>query len=307
MRVSAITIEKLAKIITGDGEGYQYRSGPQLVEFFNDFGFSDFYYSGFPSRFSYAKEKLNLLNGKEILLKVIEEALDPVHYEKELASNDVAARLNKYLVKDGYRIAQYPRPRSDMSQDYYTDIEAALYVGDLKDYPADFFEKYFTVEPLGNKVVEIESSVKLSHDFINEQINKTKAKLTQSDFDGAITNARSLVEAFQEEIIRKTGLVVPKYDGDLLKLYKVTKKALNLDPAAKDLSDTLKQILSGLNSLVSGLGGLSNKMADRHARSYKPSRHHAKLAVNVAFTFCEFLLDSFEHQQEKKGKGKKES
>lgn len=83
---------------------------------------------------------------------------------------------------------------------------------------------------------------------------------------------------------------------------KITKKALNLDPSTKDPSDTLKQILSGLKNLVSDLGGLSNKMADRHARLYKPSRHNAKLAINVAFTFFEFLLDSFEHQQKENRK-----
>lgn len=80
----------------------------------------------------------------------------------------------------------------------------------------------------------------------------------------------------------------------------MTKQVLSLDPSKKDLSDTLKQILTGLNSLVSGIGGISNKMADRHARSYKPFKHHAKLAINVAFTFCEFLLDSYEYQNTKK-------
>jgi len=35
-------------------------------------------------------------------------------------------------------------------------------------------------------------------------------------------------------------------------------------------------------------------MGDRHARPYKPSQHHAKLAVNAASNLCEFLLDVFE-------------
>lgn len=58
-------------------------------------------------------------------------------------------------------------------------------------------------------------------------------------------------------------------------------------------------ILQGLKSQVSGLYELANKASDRHARRYNPARHHAKLAVNAAFTLCEFLLDSLTYQQER--------
>jgi hypothetical protein len=164
----------------------------------------------------------------------------------------------------------------------------------------------FDIRPTNNKTVEINTIIEFNHSFIQEQITKAKSKLTNTDYDGAITNARSLVEAFQEEILRKNGSEIPKHDGDLQKLYKETKKALNLE-VSKDLDDTLKQILAGLNSIISGVGGLSNKMGDRHSRSYKPAKHHAKLAVNTAFTFCEFLLDSFEYQKNRNSKKCKES
>ena len=75
---------------------------------------------------------------------------------------------------------------------------------------------------------------------------------------------------------------------------------LNLGPKRKDISDTLKQILSGLNSIVTGLAGLRNKMSDAHVASYKPSKHHAKLAFNSAKTLADFLFDTVEHQ----GKGR---
>lgn len=302
MRVSASTIEAVTEIIAGDKVRFPYRTGPQLVNFFNDFGAGDFYHSGFPSRTDYAKEKLNALNGTDMLPRAIQEALDPVHYNEEMPANEAAAHLNKHLVKDGYRIVQDERPNSGMSLDRAQDIEVAVCMGDLPSYPDGFHEKFYRVQPLGENVVDINADVRLSHDFIAEQISKAKEKLTRGDYDGAITNARSLMEAIQEEIIRKSEIEVPQHDGDLLKLYKTTKQVLNLDPAQKDLSDTLKQILSGLTSLVAGIAGLSNKMADRHARTYRPDKHHAKLAVNTAFTFCEFLLDSFEYQQDKRAK-----
>ena len=42
---------------------------------------------------------------------------------------------------------------------------------------------------------------------------------------------------------------------------------------------------------------LRNKMGDAHVRTYKPERHHAKLAVNSAKTLTDFLIDTLEYQE----------
>jgi hypothetical protein len=42
-----------------------------------------------------------------------------------------------------------------------------------------------------------------------------------------------------------------------------------------------------------------NKMSDAHATSSKPTRHHAKLAVNVAKTVADFLFEMKAYQPEK--------
>lgn len=63
------------------------------------------------------------------------------------------------------------------------------------------------------------------------------------------------------------------------------------------MKNYLKAILDGLQKQVGGLFQLANKASDRHARRYNPAKHHAKLAVNAAFTLCEFLLESYEYQQ----------
>ena len=87
------------------------------------------------------------------------------------------------------------------------------------------------------------------------------------------------------------------YDGDLQKLYKRTQNLLNLDPEKGDLADSLKMVLRGLSSIVAGLAPLRNKMGDAHVRTYKPDRHHAKLAVNSAKTLTDFLIDTLEYQE----------
>ena len=279
MKLSARTITALQKVINGD-EDFEHaiyrRSGSMLVDFFNDFGCDDAYGSVFPSRKEYTRKCIRSFNGKNTIKEIIEASVNPPddemhHYiSSKLSSEKIektVSYLNKFLASDGYILK----------------LEEG--------------ETTYKVFQFGGHIIVPEKLTTLSHEFIDEQVKKAKEKLANSDYDGAITNARSLIEAIQEEIIRKSGAEVPKWDGDLMKLYKATKKTLNFDSSQKDLSDTLKQILTGLSSLVSGVAGLSNQMADRHSRPYKPARHHAKLAVNAAFTFCEFLLDHYEYQQ----------
>ncbi len=55
MILQSKTLEKLRKIIN---EESKYRSGPELVSFFNDLGFKDVYQQGFPSRWFFTDEKL---------------------------------------------------------------------------------------------------------------------------------------------------------------------------------------------------------------------------------------------------------
>jgi hypothetical protein len=54
-----------------------------------------------------------------------------------------------------------------------------------------------------------------------------------------------------------------------------------------------------LTSVVSGLAPLRNKMSDAHARTFRPARHHAKLAVNAAKTAVDFVLETFEYQRQR--------
>jgi hypothetical protein len=145
------------------------------------------------------------------------------------------------------------------------------------------------VSPFQNSLID-------THSFIKEQTEKCDIKIASEDYYGAITNARSLLEAVFVEIEKELDPSALKYDGDLNKLYRRVQKLLNLEPSRKDISDTLKQILSGLSNVVSGLAGLRNKMSDAHVASYRPAKHHAVLAVNVAKTLANFVVATKEYQ-----------
>ena len=61
--------------------------------------------------------------------------------------------------------------------------------------------------------------------FIEEQIKKCDRKLSENDFDGAITNARSLLEAVLCDVEQEISADnPPPYAGDLVKLYKRVQK-----------------------------------------------------------------------------------
>lgn len=102
MTLNPKTLEKFRLLINEETE---YRSGPQLVSFFNNLGFNDSYGQGFPSRKDYTDEKLNRLNGTADLDKAIKSLFSPVNFIgkfKEL--DDFISEFNQYLAFDGWKI-----------------------------------------------------------------------------------------------------------------------------------------------------------------------------------------------------------
>jgi hypothetical protein len=274
MKVANQTIEALQKLITGDpikssNPLAPYRSGPELVDFFNQFGEEDQYGQGFPSRWIYAESRLHEFNGKPVLKDLIECVVDPRTFlGSEFSIDEAVDYMNQFLEFDGYKLTKQG--------------------------------KKYLLSSIGHEIVSFEHAILSNNvpnlEFIREQIFKCKSKINSGDYDGAITNARSLLEAVLLEIEYKINKTETKYNGDLNQLYKRVQKSLNLEPSRKDISDSLKQILRGIISIVGGIAPLRNKMSDAHARTYKPSEHHAKLAVNSVYTISMFLLESFEYQ-----------
>ncbi len=279
MKVSERTIKAIQRVITGDarltgGPIAPYQSGPDLVAFFNEIGFDDTYSwgGGFPSRWAYCEDNLQAINGTDALALAIKAALDPRRFlECEFEADSAAEYINGYLKFDGYEV------RSSGN--------------------------CFSVFELGGAAVEMEARLSAvapaTREFMEEQVDKCEKKLESKDYDGAITNARSLVESVLVDLESRLDNDASKYDGNLPRLYGRVRKLLNLDPAGKDADDVLRPILTGLVSVVSGLAATRNKMSDAHVRTYRPHRHHARLAVNAAKTLVDFLLDSYEYQREK--------
>jgi len=165
-----------------------------------------------------------------------------------------------------------------------------------------FKDGRFTSPKLHPSLIAAPTLIRLTEASITEHLEKAKAKIESGDYAGAIASAYTLVEAFLKEILVKLNVPFNRDEGDIRKLYQLAADPLTLNPKGENLESFLKSILQGLKSQLTGLYELANKGSDRHARRYNPAAHHAKLAVNVAFTLCEFLLESFEYQQQRKRK-----
>jgi hypothetical protein len=141
-----------------------YRSGPRLVSLFNEFGCDDIYPAGggFPSRWVFAEEQLNQINGTEDLVGLIERVFDPEEfaYAKELSPSAALEDFNSYLRRDGLEVVITP-----MGAKLRTLSGASV---------------SFVAPPAFRPA---------SQEFVSEHIAKCEVKLREGDFAGA-TRAR---------------------------------------------------------------------------------------------------------------------
>lgn len=122
-----------------------------------------------------------------------------------------------------------------------------------------------------------------------------------SDPEGAITVARTLLETVTKRILDECGEPYSDKD-DLPKLYANAAKVLNLAPN-QHAEEPIKAMLGGAMNLVNGIGTLRNRLSDSHGRGGKlpvrPSPRHASLAVNTAGAIATFLVETYQAQRQK--------
>ncbi|MEZ2354659.1 abortive infection family protein [Caballeronia sp. RCC_10] len=280
MKLTARTIEILADFTCGGGNGWPYRTGSALIALFNRYGFKETYPYSASSRTAFACEKITELAPHERMERFICDLVSPANWielEQPVlhTPKECLDRLNNLLAFDSYEVV--PMGRQGIFH------KVVFTSGSL-----------ITVESMPTTFPELTAT------FIEEQIVKCRQKIDSEDYDGAITNARSLIEHVLIAIEAELSDQAPaNFDGELPKLFNRVRTLLNMDASRKDISDSLKQVLNGLSSIVMGLAAMRNKMSDSHGKTYRPERHHAKLAVNSAKTLADFLFETTDYQQKK--------
>ena len=244
MRLSAKTLERLVEIVTGNSQVSPYRSGPQLIEFFGDFGENDTYGKGFPSRAVYVLDKLKKFNGTETMENIVYAALD-IWDEPAYDADGVASQFNKTLTRDGYRLVTMHRHGWMQENEYVSG------------------EPYFKIRPIVENVVAAESLIGANHDAILEQVGKANTKIETGDFSGAIASAYTLVEELLKHLLTETATPHKEGEGDIRQLYKAVREPLHLDPSKSGIAAPLKPILEGFQKLIAGLYFVKERVGRR--------------------------------------------
>ncbi|ESU31676.1 hypothetical protein G3A_15285, partial [Bacillus sp. 17376] len=161
----------------------------------------------------------------------------------------------------------------------------------------DFLED----EQLDVKIIHVKSEVPehLTFEHIKEDLAKCDKRFEEGDYSGNITSARSLVEGVCNAIIVNITGESLKDKLDLPALFTRVRKELNLNTDNPKLEKPLKQVLSGLISIVNGLAEIRNETGDAHHRRYPVNKHHALVVINSAKTVVTILFNTYEYQLDK--------
>jgi hypothetical protein len=121
-------------------EKSEYRSGPKLVQFFNELGFSDSYGQGFPSRWFFTDERLAKINGTPALDQCIRNTFAPVNFVGRIQALDLLIKeFNQYLAFDKWKVV---RQEADIVLQKLEKIE--IESGEPKDSENEFLSREFT-------------------------------------------------------------------------------------------------------------------------------------------------------------------
>ena len=182
-------------------------------------------------------------------------------------------------------------------------LQALLLIYPLKESEPEITDIEFYPDFDLDDDIELVDTTALNNidfEYIQEQVKKCNGKIAEKDFEGAVTNSRTLIESICLYIYEKKNGQYD-YKGNLIRLYKDVSQILNMTPA--DYPDgNLKQILSGVFSIINGVSGLRNDFSDAHGSSpkttYKVDERHAILTVNLSKTIAEYLYLSYEKSEQ---------
>jgi hypothetical protein len=148
---------------------------------------------------------------------------------------------------------------------------------------------------LGEKLRE------LSISEIDEEFARA-LRTVDADPPAAVTAACAIVESLCKAYIAEHDLTPPT-SPTVKPLWAVVSKDLRLSPeSVKD--DDLKRILTGLSSIVDGVGAFRTHAGSAHGQGptlYKAAPRHARLTVHAAHTLCLFVIETWQERKRTKG------
>lgn len=129
---------------------------------------------------------------------------------------------------------------------------------------------------------------------------KRALESVESDPPTAVTAACAIIEALCKVYIQEENLEMPSKQT-LKPLWAVVQKHLGLDPGSM-IDQDLQRILSGLSSIVDGVGAFRTHAGSAHGHgpgAYPVEGRHARLTIHAAHSLVTFVLESWEKKKSK--------
>lgn len=114
----------------------------------------------------------------------------------------------------------------------------------------------------------------------------------------SLSAACNILESIFKFYVHDNGLSMPAKQ-DLQGVFKVVRADLGLDAGSVEDED-LKRIISGLLSVVDGIGAIRTHASSAHGqgrKTYNIEPRHARLAVNAAHTLATFVLETWDKKR----------
>ncbi|VAX08859.1 conserved hypothetical protein [hydrothermal vent metagenome] len=144
---------------------------------------------------------------------------------------------------------------------------------------------------------------------LSELIKGRNIPAIESEFSRALENVNSepreavsaacnILESIFKVYISDEGLDMPRKQ-DLSGVWKVVRENLGFEPGRLE-DDDLKKILSGILSVVDGIGAFRTHASSAHGQGrklYKLKPRHARLAIHSAHTLALFVLETWDENK----------
>lgn len=279
--LSPQSIDAIAEIISGGGGNDPeppigiYRSGPKIEKFMRACNVA-FRLDGsrVPSLVNCLINLNSSFEAEQVLPRIIEAAADPRDFIHDPERHAVVLDcLNRALRFDGFEIQQQGgRMRL---------VEAVKGIPVLSELA------------MLSEVIDF--------DTVKRDLERALAS-ADSDPEDAITAACSTIESVCRSILIELGEPLPS-KKDVQGLYNAVKQPLDLSPDRADIdlliSNDVRQILSGLATLIAGVGALRTHGGDAHGREKGYARIDARIArlsIHGASTVALFLIETWQRK-----------
>lgn len=135
---------------------------------------------------------------------------------------------------------------------------------------------------------------------IDAEFNRALANVNSEPRE-AVSAACNILESIFKTYIADEKLGMPQKQ-DLQNVWKVVRSDLGFDPGSLE-DDDLKKILSGVLSVVDGIGAFRTHASSAHGQGrkiYNLKPRHARLAIHSAHTIALFVLETWDERKGRK-------